>query len=90
MTIAQIDPLSVELVVSAQRYGTIKVGQLVEIHPNPPVNGAYRVKVDVVDPIIDAASETFGVRLILPNPERAIPAGIRCSAWLTKATLTQE
>jgi RND family efflux transporter MFP subunit len=90
MTIAQIDPLSVELVVSAQRYGTIKVGQLVEIHPNPPVGGVYRVKVDVVDPIIDAASETFGVRLILPNPERAIPAGIRCSAQLPKTAATPE
>ena len=90
MTIAQIDPLSIELVVPVERYGTIKVGQLVEIHPNPPVNGVYRVKVDVVDPIIDAASETFGVRLILPNPERAIPAGIRCSARLAKPAGSQE
>jgi multidrug efflux pump subunit AcrA (membrane-fusion protein) len=33
----------------------------------------------VIDPVIDAASETFGVRLILPNPNHTIPAGIRCS-----------
>ncbi len=90
MTIAQIDPLSVELVVSAQLYGTIKVGGTVEIHPNPPVSGVYRVKVDVVDPVIDVASETFGVRLILPNPGRVIAAGIRCSALLPKTVPTQE
>jgi hypothetical protein len=29
--------------------------------------------------MIDAASSTFGVRLILPNPGNAIPAGIRCT-----------
>jgi multidrug efflux pump subunit AcrA (membrane-fusion protein) len=35
--------------------------------------------VDAVDPIIDAASDTFRIRLALPNPGNAIPAGIRCS-----------
>jgi len=34
-------------------------------------------KVDVVDPVIDAASNTFRVRLVLPNPGNAIPAGVR-------------
>jgi cobalt-zinc-cadmium efflux system membrane fusion protein len=29
--------------------------------------------------VIDAASDTCGVRLVLPNPDRAIPAGIRCT-----------
>jgi multidrug efflux pump subunit AcrA (membrane-fusion protein) len=32
----------------------------------------------VVDPVVDAASGTFGVRLELPNPEHAIPAGLKC------------
>jgi hypothetical protein len=32
--------------------------------------------------VIDAASNTFGVRLVLPNHDGKIPAGIRCSiAW---------
>jgi hypothetical protein len=34
--------------------------------------------VTVVDQVLDAASGTFGVRLALPNPERQLPAGIRC------------
>jgi RND family efflux transporter MFP subunit len=78
MTLAQIDPLSVELVVPVNRYGSIKVGMVATVHPRPPVGGAYPAKVEVVDPVIDAASNTFGVRLALPNPQHAIPAGIRC------------
>jgi membrane fusion protein (multidrug efflux system) len=79
MTIAQIDPLSVELIVPAARYGSIKLGEAAKILPNAPVGGSYDAVVDVVDPVIDAASNTFGVRLKLPNPGRTIPAGIRCS-----------
>jgi multidrug efflux pump subunit AcrA (membrane-fusion protein) len=39
-------------------------------------------RVDAIDPVIDAASDTFRVRLLLPNPGNAIPAGIRCSVAL--------
>jgi RND family efflux transporter MFP subunit len=78
MTLAQIDPLSVELVVPVERYGRIKVGDVATILPRPPVRGAYAAKVEVVDPVIDAASNTFGVRLSLANPRHTIPAGIRC------------
>ncbi len=78
MTLAQIDPLSVELVVPVERYGSITVGAVATVLPRPPVGGAYPAKVEVVDPVIDAASNTFGVRLALPNPQHTIPAGIRC------------
>jgi RND family efflux transporter MFP subunit len=78
MTLAQIDPLSVELVVPADRYGSIKVGATAMVRPRAPLGGAYSAKVEVVDPVIDAASNTFGVRLALPNPQHTIPAGIRC------------
>ena len=40
----------------------------------------WRVSVEVVDPMFDAASGTFGVRLTLPNPDRKIPAGLKCRA----------
>ena len=32
----------------------------------------------VVDPVVDAASGSLRVRLGLPNPDHAIPAGLRC------------
>ena len=90
MTIAQVDPLNVELVLPLQRYGTIKVGSTAIVHPATPVGGAYPARAEVVDPVIDAASDTFGVRLILPNPDRAIPAGIRCTVqWPDENRATQ-
>jgi multidrug efflux pump subunit AcrA (membrane-fusion protein) len=32
-----------------------------------------------VDRVIDAASNTFRVRLSLPNPQQRLPAGARCT-----------
>jgi multidrug efflux pump subunit AcrA (membrane-fusion protein) len=86
MTIAQVDPLDVEVVLPLQSYGSIKVGSTAIVHPVAPVGGAHSAKADVVDPVIDAASDTFRVRLLLPNPGNAIPAGIRCSVTLPDAT----
>jgi multidrug efflux pump subunit AcrA (membrane-fusion protein) len=48
------------------------------VQPAEPVGGSVAARVVVVDPVIDAASNTFGVRLLLPNPDTRIPAGIRC------------
>jgi hypothetical protein len=38
----------------------------------------------VVDRVFDASSGTFGVRLELPNPNGAIPAGVRCKVEFAK------
>jgi membrane fusion protein, multidrug efflux system len=90
MTIAQIDPLNIELVLPLDRYGSITVGSTAIVHPAAPVGGSYAAQADVVDPVIDAASGTFGVRLVLPNPKRTIPAGIRCSVeWHDEKQVSQ-
>jgi RND family efflux transporter MFP subunit len=83
MTVAQIDPLNVELVVPAERYRSVKSGMTVELRLLPPVDLTVHARVDVIDPLIDAASNTFRVRLALPNPGNVIPAGVRCTADLT-------
>ena len=41
---------------------------------------AVTATVTLVDKVLDAASGTFRVRLTLPNPGDAIPAGMRCKA----------
>jgi RND family efflux transporter MFP subunit len=76
----QIDPLNVELILPVQHYGRIKVGQRAWVLPEAPVGGKYVARVEIVDPVVDAASGTFGVRLTLPNPDRRIPAGLKCRA----------
>ena len=39
---------------------------------------ARGAKVIVVDKVIDAASNSFRVRLELPNPNQSLPPGLRC------------
>jgi RND family efflux transporter MFP subunit len=79
MTIAQIDPLNVDVVLPANRYGVVRAGSVAQLRLEAPVKLTLPATVDAVDPIIDAASDTFRIRLALPNPGNAIPAGIRCS-----------
>jgi len=80
MKIVEIDPLNVELVLPVSQYGRVKVGQVAEVRPEEPVGGRHRALVEIVDPMMDAASGTFGVRLRLPNPSYRIPAGVKCRA----------
>jgi len=78
MTIAQIDPLSVEVFVPISLYGSVEVGMPAEVEPEAPIGGSYRARVAVVDRVFDTASGTFGVRLALPNPKGRLPAGLKC------------
>lgn len=78
MTIARVDPINVEVVASAGLYGSIRKGMSAEVRPEKPSGSVYRGKVVVVDPVIDAASGTFGIRVELPNPNYSIPVGLGC------------
>ena len=78
VTVASIDPLSVEAYLPVRYYGMIKVGDTAVVHPDDPVGGDHNAKVSIVDQVFDAASGTFGVRLNLPNPKYALPGGLRC------------
>lgn len=75
--LVKLDPLHVELVYEAQAYGQLSVGQSLTLNIQN-ITKQVTGTVDVVDPLIDAASGTFGVRLLLSNPGAAIPAGLRC------------
>ena len=78
MTIAEVDPLNVEVILPDDMYGLINVGTQGEVTPHIR-NGEKRMtSVVVVDKVIDAASNTFGVRLELENTDHGLPGGIRC------------
>jgi RND family efflux transporter MFP subunit len=78
MKLVEVDPLNVELVLPVSQFGRIKAGQRAIVLPEQPVGGRHAASVEIVDPVVDAASGTFGVRLRLPNPGYRIPAGIKC------------
>jgi len=77
MTIAALDPLRVEVVLPARLFGTIAVGDAARLYPELE-SDALVSTVDVVDPVLDSRSGTFGVRLTLANPDNTIPAGQHC------------
>ena len=78
LRLAQIDPLEVEVILPAAMYGTIAPGMRAAVMPEIPGDRVHVASVEIVDPIIDAASGTFGVLLELPNPDHTIPGGLRC------------
>lgn len=80
--VAVIDPLRVELMVPTAQYGSLAVGDRVTIRPELPGVDAVVATVRHVDRVLDAASNTFRVRLSLPNPKYRLPAGLRCKADL--------
>ena len=78
LRVAQIDPLRVEVIVPAQMFGQIMPGMTAEIFPELQTYDLQTATVDIVDKVIDAASNTFGVRLLLPNKDQKMPGGLKC------------
>jgi len=78
LNLAQIDPLRVEVVVPIKLYGKITVGMRADVEWEALGVGLQRAVVKVVDPVVDAASGTIGIRLELPNPKHELPAGTKC------------
>jgi membrane fusion protein, multidrug efflux system len=77
-TVAQINPLNVELIVPVERFGSVARGMKAEVRPEAAVGGVYTGTVTIVNQLVDAASGTFGIRIELPNPDHKLPAGLKC------------
>lgn len=80
LKIADIGTLHAEVVLPAEAYPHVKVGGRATVRVAVPVVVNAAATVRVVDRVLDAASGTFGVRLEVPNPQMAIPAGVQCRA----------
>jgi RND family efflux transporter MFP subunit len=76
--VATIDPLRVEVIVPATQFNRIKQGMTASVRPEMADVELRTAKVVVVDKVIDAASNSFRVRLELPNPQNELPPGLRC------------
>jgi cobalt-zinc-cadmium efflux system membrane fusion protein len=78
LRLAEVNPLRVEVVVPAAAFGQIAQGARATVLPEAgPVRESVGT-VAIVDRVLDPASNTFRVRLTLPNPDQRIPAGSRC------------
>lgn len=78
--VALVHPLRVEVVLPASAYASVREGMQVSVSPDFPGAQPREAKVTLVDRVIDGASNTFRVRMELPNADLALPAGLRCKA----------
>jgi membrane fusion protein, heavy metal efflux system len=85
LRIAMIDPLRIEVMLPVAHYGAIAAGASLTVHPELPNAQPVSARVTRVDKVVDAASNTFRVRLSLPNPGHKLPAGLRCRVDLPNA-----
>lgn len=76
--IAQLDPLFVEVSLPVAQFGKYHKGEKVSVNFEGPNLQARDAVVSLVDQIVEPKSKTFGMRIVLPNPDLAIPAGIGC------------
>ncbi len=79
LRLAQLDPLHVELIVPMSHWGQIKSGMRAEVQLEIPGQDKHNATVIRVDRVADAASGTFGVQLVIPNPDYKIPSSVRCN-----------
>jgi RND family efflux transporter MFP subunit len=79
LSLATLDPLHVDLLLLSSYFGQISLNQELLIKPESEMIGASIAKVFIVDPLIDSASGTFRVQLVMSNLGHIIPAGIRCT-----------
>lgn len=78
LKVAMIDPLRVHVVLPDTRFGELVTGEMVTVTPLYRNAPKLRARVTQVDRVIDAASGTFSVFMQVPNPDHAVPAGMRC------------
>jgi RND family efflux transporter MFP subunit len=76
--VAQMNPLNVEVILPVSALGRVKQGMTAIVFPQAPIKEGYSARVVIVDKVVDAASGTIGVRLLLQNPGNRIPAGLKC------------
>lgn len=78
LRVAQLDPLFIEVFVPVDRLGEVQPGMRAEVWSDAVSDQRWQAEVSRVDRVADVASGTYGVRLVLPNPEFRVPAGLRC------------
>ncbi|MES2890211.1 MAG: efflux RND transporter periplasmic adaptor subunit [Pseudomonadota bacterium] len=81
--VAAIDQLRVEAVFPSAMYARLAVGMAATVKPELLGAEARVASVTSIDRVLDAASNTFRVRLRLDNVDQRLPAGVRCTVALT-------
>lgn len=86
--LANVDPLYVRAYAPVPLYPVLRRAAYGVVTPQAPFDRPHHAGIAVLDAVFDVASETFGIRLELPNPEGEIPAGIKCRVEFADEAVT--
>lgn len=78
LRVVKLDPLHVEAILPMHLFGRIQQGMAATVASEFSADMTHQATVAAIDPMGDASSGTFGVRLVMDNPDAAIPAGLKC------------
>jgi RND family efflux transporter MFP subunit len=78
LKVAMIQNLRVEVVAPTSLFGSMRIGQQLTVQPELPGAAARPARIAQIDRVLDPASNTFRMRLELPNADGRLPAGLRC------------
>ncbi len=77
--VAAIDQLKVEAILASQMYSKVAIGMTATVTPDLSGTSPRTASITSIDRVLDAASNTFRVRLKLDNTDQPLPAGVRCA-----------
>jgi RND family efflux transporter MFP subunit len=75
VTVADLRRLRVDLYVPLAWFGRLQVGDIYHLQASSPVNQRISATLVHVEPMIDAATQTFRCRFEIENPSETLPAG---------------
>lgn len=85
LKLAAVSQLRVEVVASNALFGSLHVGQDLSVQPELGGLPARTARITQIDHVLEPASNTFRLRLELPNADNSMPAGLRCKASMMAA-----
>ncbi len=75
---AQLNPLRVIVIAQSKTFGEVQPGMTAKVRTIINPNVELTATVDIVAPVLDAASGTYDITLALSNPKHDLPGGLRC------------
>ncbi|MCQ4159245.1 efflux RND transporter periplasmic adaptor subunit [Roseomonas sp. GC11] len=82
MVIENVDSLHVEVALPAALFGRLRMGARGRLSFPGTGLASLITPVSLIDSVVDARSDMFGVRFVLDNRQLRIPAGLKCRAEL--------
>lgn len=85
VTMVDVGNLYLEFHLPAGMLGRVKVGQPVTIHVDTPVPADASGTIQLCSPVVNPASREFKVRVLVPNPDGRLTAGVSARGVITAA-----